>query len=222
MDNEYPEHKYPNKLLEELVYFICSKKPYLKDFAKFRMRCEGWLKGEILHFLSTLQTEAKIEDFEPEKSYDDVGRCDVFFKANGQDYWMEMKTFPTNYCRYFSRHKSKPITMFIHDAKEDLEKLKSVENVKGNPIFLMLAYPIPDITMPLPDSSAIKRWWSHVKKLQENGFEKTIESSICLEEGVECRIYILMRGYPSRLLMPERREGKNSLPSEHQSNLLHK
>lgn len=214
MDNEYPEHKYPNKLLEELVCFICSKKPYLKDFAKFRMRCEGWLKGEILHFLSALQTEAKIEDFEPEKSYNDTGRCDIFFKANGQDYWMEMKTFPTNYCRYFSRHKSKPITKFIHDAKEDLEKLKSVENVKGNPIFVMLAYPIPDITMPLPDSSAIKRWWSHVKKLQENGFEKTIESSICLEEGVECRIYILMRGYSSRLLIPEKQEGKNPLVSE--------
>jgi hypothetical protein len=214
MGNEYPEHENPNKLLVELVYFISSKKPYLKDFAKFRMRCEGWLKGEVLHFLSALQTEAKIEDFEPEKSYDDKGRCDIFFKANGKDYWMELKTFPTNYCRYFSRHKSKPITMFIHDAKEDLEKLKSVENVNGNPIFVMLAYPIPDITMPLPDSSAIKRWWSHVKKLQENGFEKTIESSICLEEGVECRIYILMRGYPSRLLIPEKQEGKNLRLSE--------
>jgi hypothetical protein len=214
MDNEYPDHEYPNKLLVELVYFIHSKKPYLKDFAKFRMRCEGWLKGEILHFLSNLQTEAKIDYFEPEKSYGEKGRCDVFFKANSQDYWMEMKTFPTNYCRYFSRYKSKPITMFIHDAKEDLEKLKSVENVKGNPIFVMLAYPIPDITMPLPDSSAIRRWWSHVEKLKENGFEKTIESSIYLEEGAECRIYIFMRGFSSQLLIPEKQEEKNPIPSK--------
>jgi len=78
-----------------------------------------------------------------------------------------------------------------------------VENVKGNPIFLMLAYPIPDITMILPDSSAIKRWWSHVNKIKESGFQKTVESSICLEEGVECKIYIFMRGYPSRWFLPE-------------------
>jgi hypothetical protein len=207
---KYPEHNYPIKVLHELIYFLHSKKPYLKDFARFRMRCEGWLKGEILHFLSTLLMNKTIEDFEPEKSYDDLGRCDIFFKANGQDHWMEIKTFPTNYCRYFSHHKSKPITNFIRDAKDDLEKLKEVENVKGNPIFLMLVYPIPDITMLLPDSPAIKRWWSHLKKLKESGFEQTIESQIRLEEGVECRIYILMRGYPSRLLVPERQEGKKS------------
>jgi len=211
---EYPKHKYPNEVLRELIYFLHSKKPYLKDFAVFRMRCEGWLKGEILHLLSTLSINKMIEDFEPEKSYDHLGRCDIFFKANGQDYWMEIKTFPTNYCRYFSHHKSKPITNFIRDAKDDLEKLKEVESAKGNPIFLMLAYPIPDITMPLPDSPAIKRWWSHLKKLKENGFEKTIESQICLEEGVECKIYILMRGYPSRLLVPQRQEGKNLLLSD--------
>lgn len=205
--SKYPKHEYHIGILEELIYFLGSKKSYFKDFAKFRMRCEGWVKGEVLRFLSVLLKKKMIEDFEPEKSYDS-SRCDIFFKANGHDYWMEIKTFPTNYCRYFGRHKSKPITKFVRDAKNDLEKLKGVEDVGGNPIFLMLAYPIPDITVPLPDSLAIRRWWGHVKKLKETGFQETIESSIPLEERVECRIYIFMRGYPSQMLISHEKQRK--------------
>lgn len=204
---KHPKHKYPIRILEELICFFGAKKSYFKDFAKFRMRCEGWIKAEVLRFLSILLTKKMVEDFEPEKSYDS-SRCDIFFKANGQDYWMEIKTFPTNYCRYFSRYKSKPITKFVRDARNDLEKLKEIEDVGGNPIFLMLAYPVPDITVPLPDSMAIKRWWSHVEKLKDTGFRKIIESSIPLEERVQCKIYIFMRGYPSRTLIPYEKQRK--------------
>jgi len=204
-ETEYSKHEYPIGLLDEMIYFLGSKKPYFEDFARFRMRCEGWVKAEILRFLSILSEKKRIEDFEPEKSYDS-SRCDIFFKANGHDYWMEIKTLPTNYCRYFSHHKSKPITKFIRDAKKDLEKLKEVEDVGGNPIFLMIAYPIPDITVPLPDSIAIRRWRSHLKKLKEARFEEIRESSILLGEGVECKIYIFLRGYPSKALIPHKKE----------------
>jgi hypothetical protein len=176
------------------------------------MRCEGWLKGEVLHFLSGLEAKGEITDLQPEKSYAQKYRCDIFFRANGQDNWLGMKTFPTNYCRHFSHYKSKPITMFIQDAKDDLQKLKKVEDINGNPIFLMLVYPIPALVLPLPDTPAIKRWNSHIKKFQDQGFDYTVESHVGLDEekAVDCKIYIFMRGYKMQLSFGD----SQNLPSE--------
>lgn len=195
------KYQYPKVLLWKLIEHFDDKKDYFIDFARFRMNCEGWVKGEVLRFLSGQQEKNEIEYFEPEKLYNSK-RCDVFFKANGEEYWMEIKTFPTNYCSYFTDYKSKPISNFRKKCKIDLEKLEHAEKNGGNPIFLLFAYPIPDITKPLPDSVAIKRWWSHLNQLKETDFKNILEASIWLSEDVECIMYVFMKGVQGHLLYP--------------------
>ena len=62
-------------------------------YRKYGVQIEGWLKGELLHFLDGEKSSGRLRDFDREVSFGQGRkRIDIRLKSeNGEDIWVELK-----------------------------------------------------------------------------------------------------------------------------------
>jgi len=119
----------------------------IQVFVKNRDKFEGWLKVEIVDILYNKITKNIIPEApdynknitsEKNKNYQHV---DIIF----DDSALELKTINTNYRHNEVENKTRPITYNIKQLKDDIEKLRNLQNEDiKNKAILFVVFPLPD------------------------------------------------------------------------------
>lgn len=136
--------------------------------------CEGWLKVELLHRLSSSEGAGG----ELTRVYPERGNVDLTIHGLGQEALLELKTFPTNYGR-----SGKPITNFIDGVIRDLDKLKTKRRDDQIGLSLWLAYYVP-----YPETNA---WLSHLTRVQASAGRTVKSMKFPLSGGLYAMAYLM-------------------------------
>jgi len=80
-------------------------------------------------------------DYLPEKPYhlESKEKCDFWFETKDAEYWLEIKTRPTNYRK---PGHAKAITDGVDGVIEDITRLKKIKNAKCRKLVLFAFYPM--------------------------------------------------------------------------------
>lgn len=175
-----------SKGVEELKERIETIEKKYNLFSKFlipkRFDNERLIQIEFMNII--LKQNSGIE-YLPEKYYEDKPtnpKCDLWFKLNRKEYWIEIKTVVTSY--HFKEH-SKAISdrkkSVINDGKRLVKYVK-----KGNRYLLFCVYPL------FEDSE--KRWNNHLEDIKypkdiDYKVKDEIETEIGIEEKEKIKIY---------------------------------
>lgn len=127
------------KQLESRLREIESRHHYLSFLMDERLANEKLLQLETMHILS--QNPAVV-DYLPEKPYDlkKKEKCDFWFKiSNGTEFWMEIKTRPTN---YWKTGHAKAITNGVDQVIKDVQRLKNITSGNVRKLVLFAFYPL--------------------------------------------------------------------------------
>jgi hypothetical protein len=83
----------------------------------------------------------EIVDYLPEKPYNSEGRekCDFWFKTNSEEYWLEIKTRPTNYRK---PGHAKAIINGVDEVVEDVKRLKARKGSNVKRLVMFAFYPM--------------------------------------------------------------------------------
>lgn len=131
------------KLLERLSNRLVSiekRHSYLSFLIEKRYANEKLLHLEAMNIISSLP---EVIDYLPERLYDVEGRekCDFWFKTKDTEYWLELKTCPTNYRKL---GHAKAITDGVNGVIADIERLKAIKDPKAKKFVMFAFYPIYD------------------------------------------------------------------------------
>ena len=154
MDRKYEIIDIDRALLELVIGFrqVMEKRAeYLKCFQSHGVQLEGWLKGELLHFLDDYQITGKISRFDREEPAG-KGRRKVDFHLEFSDAnaprlaWLEIKHWLIGYqkgCKYEA-------FFYFKDPKsvgilQDVKKLVAIPEVAKYLLILTTANPGQDI-----------------------------------------------------------------------------
>jgi len=172
-----------DEFLKNLVNHLDTKKDYLQVWIDLRAKCEGWLKGEILYVLKN-KMDSSIKEFDCERKYKENNRCDIFFKSGEKEFWIEMKTVPTNYCPNFNEYgRSKLIG--VDQIRTDMEKILKIKSDTKIPLVLLLVYPFPD------GDIGHKKWQDkHLKKIKESPHSEIKKEVISINNGLYAFLYL--------------------------------
>lgn len=126
-----------------------------------------------------LRQKKIIQEAIPEKPYLEPrsGLCDIWFKKDGLEVWLELQTIVTNYGT-----PGKPITNQVSHVIGDAEKLKE-KSINGAAHILFMVYPLEC------DGQSDYYWEKHMSKINHYiklllpPFEFKIKERFC------CRIY---------------------------------
>ena len=127
------------KQLETRLCAIENRHHYLSFLIKERFANEKLLQLETMHIFSQ---NPVVVDYLPEKLYDSKkkDKCDFWFKSsNGTEFWMEIKTRPTNYRK---PGHAKAITNGVDQVIEDVQRLKSITSNNARKLVLFAFYPL--------------------------------------------------------------------------------
>jgi len=132
-----------SKLLERIssrLESIEKRHGYLSFLIEKRYANEKLLQLEVMNIISSLP---RVMDYLPERQYDDEGKekCDFWFKTEDTDYWLEIKTRPTNYRK---PGHAKAITNGVNGVIEDIERLKAIKDPKARKVVMFAFYPMYD------------------------------------------------------------------------------
>ena len=144
----------------EIVYraffdHIKNKSEYFIPFLERRMSCEKWLQGEFLYILHQVEKDNIISEFVPEKSYPvpRSGRCDLWFRIQNTEIWLELETIVTNY-----GSPGKPITNQIDHILHDVERVRTKPK-SGVRHVMFFVYPLAI------DGSNDLHWAKHMERM---------------------------------------------------------
>jgi len=127
------------KQLEIRLQEIEDRHDYLSFLIEKRFANEKLLQLETMHIISQ---NPEVVDYLPEKLYDSESKekCDFWFKIrNGIEFWMEIKTRPTNYRKL---GHAKAITNGADQVIQDVQRMKSVTGANIRRLVLFAFYPI--------------------------------------------------------------------------------
>jgi hypothetical protein len=127
------------KQLETRLHEIESKHHYLSFLIEKRLANEKLLQLEIMHIISQ---NPEVADYLPEKLYRSSSKekCDFWFKMrNRTEFWMEIKTRPTNYRKL---GHAKAITNCVDQIIEDIQRLRNAEGGNIRRLILFAFYPL--------------------------------------------------------------------------------
>lgn len=146
----------------EIVYqaffeHLKNKSDYFIPFLERRMSCEKWLQGEFIYILYQMRKDNIVSEFVPEKLYPEPrsGRCDLWFRFQNTEIWLELETIVTNY-----GSPGKPITNQIAHVIQDVERLKTKPK-SGIHHVMFFVYPLAI------DGSNDLRWAKHMERMTE-------------------------------------------------------
>lgn len=128
---------------------------HLRQLAETRRRDESWL---INLFIQQLKMDNKAKSIKINKYYPDSWEtCDLFFIIEPYEYWIEVKTLPTNYCA----GSGIPITNFIIEVRNALYKLGKVKNDKNKCMLVAAFYPFCGV------KREAEEWDTHLKRIYD-------------------------------------------------------
>jgi len=142
------------KQLETRLHEIESRHKYLSFLIEKRLANEKLLQLETMHIISQ---NSEVDDYLPEKLYSSSSKekCDFWFKMrNGTEFWMEIKTRPTNYRK---PGHAKAITNGVDQVIEDIQRLKNVEGNDFRKLILFAFYPLYSDSYTTFDNVHLKR-----------------------------------------------------------------
>ncbi|MFX0209452.1 MAG: hypothetical protein ACFFDT_25935 [Candidatus Hodarchaeota archaeon] len=93
---------------------------YLSHLIEKRYANEKLLELEVMNIVSSLDS---VIDYLPEKLYNDISteKCDFWFRTDESEYWVEIKTRPTNYRK---PSHARVITRGVSSVLEDINRLR--------------------------------------------------------------------------------------------------
>ena len=96
---------------------------------------EKLLQLETMNIISSIP---EVIDYLPERTYDaeGKGKCDFWFKTQIFEYWLEIKTRPTNYRK---PGHAKAITNGVNGVIEDVDRMNTIKDPKAKK-FVMFAF----------------------------------------------------------------------------------
>jgi hypothetical protein len=113
---------------------------YLSFLIDNRKANEKFLQLEIMNIISSMPG---IVDFLPEKPYDSENsndKCDFWFKTDALDYWLEIKTRPTNYRNPGSSGRA--ITDSVDQIIADIDRLRKIQSESSERLVIFAFYPL--------------------------------------------------------------------------------
>lgn len=125
--------------LEKRLNEIENRHAYLSYLIENRVANEKLLHLEIMHIISQ---NPDVVDYLPEKLYgfDNKDKCDFWFRMkNGIEYWVEIKTRPTNYGK--SGH-ARAITHGVDGVIADIGRLRKIKSENTKRLMVFAFYPI--------------------------------------------------------------------------------
>ena len=130
-------------MLEQLSHrlqIIEKRHGYLSFLIDRRYANEKLLQLEAMNIISSMP---QVIDYLPERMYNIEGKekCDFWFKTRIMEYWLEIKTRPTNYRK---PGHAKAITNGVDGVIEDIERLKTIKDLKSKKFVLFAFYPMYD------------------------------------------------------------------------------
>lgn len=148
-----------------------SNKEYLYGLTIARSRDEEWLRKQVISVLRKCGIVPREEEYYPFPSWK---RCDVYFQLDSREYWVEIKTLPTNYCG----GGGKPITEFVNETIYAISKLAKVSNERRKIILLTLFYPFCN------GKQEAKNWNMHLDRIF-NACEEDLHTYKFLADSID-------------------------------------
>lgn len=154
---------------------IEAQQEYLSFLVKKRYANERLLQLELMNIVA--QTE-EVSDYLPEKLYDSEGKekCDLWFKLkDGTEFWVEIKTRPTNYRK--PAH-AKAITHGVQGIIDDVRRLKRIQGKHIRRIVVFAFYPIYSESYPVLERTHLSRISREIgKNIKNPAFSIKVQDS---------------------------------------------
>jgi len=117
---------------------IEKKYGYLSYLIENRYANEKLLQLEIMNIVSSLDY---VKDYLPEKLYKDnsTEKCDFWFRTDESEYWIEIKTRPTNYRKL---GHAKAITHGVSSVIDDINRLRRYCDKDSKKFCIFAFYPL--------------------------------------------------------------------------------
>lgn len=124
--------------LSDRLKSIEKRHSYLSFLIHKRLANEKLLQLETMNIISSMPETL---DYLPEKPYhlESKEKCDFWFETKDAEYWLEIKTRPTNYRK---PGHAKAITDGVDGVIEDITRLKKIKNAKCRKLVLFAFYPM--------------------------------------------------------------------------------
>lgn len=133
---------------------------YLSHLIEKRFANEKLLQLETMNIISALDS---VVDYLPEKLYyeNSTEKCDFWFRTNEVEYWMEIKTRPTNYRK---PGHAKAITRGVDGVIEDIRRLRTLTNPSAKKYCVFNFYPMYDDSYTIFNKKHLSRISKEVGK----------------------------------------------------------
>ncbi|MCW4046402.1 MAG: hypothetical protein NWE99_02415 [Candidatus Bathyarchaeota archaeon] len=124
--------------LSNRLNLIEKRHAYLSFLIQKRFANEKLLQLETMNIISNMPETV---DYLPEKPYNSESKekCDFWFKTKDAEYWLEIKTRPTNYRK---PGHAKAITNGVDGVIEDISRLKKISDLGCRKFVLFAFYPM--------------------------------------------------------------------------------
>ena len=131
--------------LQNRLETIEKNHSYLSYLIEKRYANEKLLQLEIMNIISSL---GSVKDYLPEKLYSDYSaeKCDFWFRTDENEYWVELKTRPTNYRK---PGHAKAITNGISAIREDITRLRKYSPKESKKFCIFAFYPLYENSYPI-------------------------------------------------------------------------
>lgn len=136
-----PDSAIISNLLQHLsnrLDLIEKRHSYLSFLIRKRFANEKLLQLETMNIISSMPETL---DYLPERpySFESKEKCDFWFKTKEEEYWLEIKTRPTNYRK---PGHAKAITHGVDGVIEDIRRLNTIKNTNSRRFVMFAFYPM--------------------------------------------------------------------------------
>ena len=130
--------------LQNRLETIEKRHGYLSYLIEKRYANEKLLQLEIMNSVSSLDV---VKDYLPEKLYSEnsTEKCDFWFRTDESEYWVELKTRPTNYRK---PGHAKAITNGVSAIRDDINRLRKYSAKESKKFCIFAFYPLYDNSYP--------------------------------------------------------------------------
>jgi hypothetical protein len=142
-----------------------NRHQYLSYLIEKRLANEKLLHLETMNIISH---NPRVVDYLPERLYglEEKGKCDFWFKMEDRtEFWMEIKTRPTNYRK---PGHAKAITNGVDQVIDDIKRLKGVTGNNVQRLMLFAFYPLYPESYSTFHTAHLKRIFGEIGKAPES------------------------------------------------------
>jgi len=165
-----------DQLWDALFEHLRSRAEYFRLFDRYRLRPDAWLKIEAMAALSGAQPPPK------ELRHDRQG-CDLWFSAEGGEWWLAIKGLITSYAG--NAREARQTLISVEEVAKELDRLRGLSTLSGgSPALLLAAFPFGS------EPRELNEWDTQLLRFEAKGFTPLRTQTVDLRQGRECRVYL--------------------------------